>query len=233
MTKSRFSKVLLVAGSVLIGTMSFNATSNAGSIAIGAAGTVAYVNTEATEKLKGEANNVQADERAELGAVPSVFAQYTFGDDGFVIGIERNTHDVKLVNEVKDRFDALAASARYAVTQTIDVAVTDYTTYYVETPGLGSDTGGIYLVAGMVQATIETNEKLGTGSSYPDIDVDGVKYGIGFKTGTAGGILFKIEGTYTEFDAISVNSTGSDTATTITSPGTEIGAVKLAVGYAF
>ena len=79
----------------------------------------------------------------------------------------------------------------------------------------------------------KTNEKLGTGSSYPDIDVDGVKYGIGFKTGTAGGILFKIEGTYTEFDAISVNSTGSDTATTITSPGTEIGAVKLAVGYAF
>ena len=108
-----------------------------------------------------------------------------------------------------------------------------HTTIYFETPGLGAGgSGGLYLTGGWTSADLLTKEVLGTGSSYPDVDVDGYTVVIGFKTGTDSGMLAKISAEYTDYEDITLNSTGSDTSSKIDAT-LDTYAVKVSVGYSF
>ena len=86
MSKVKFS-ALLGAAAILLGA-TMTGPSVAGGLAIGLQGTAIYIETSATETLK-QSSVVTTTEDGQVGAVPGAFIQYTFGDDGFVIGIEK------------------------------------------------------------------------------------------------------------------------------------------------
>ena len=87
-------------------------------------------------------------------------------------------------------------------------------------------------MAGYTEFDIKTNETLGTGAAYPDVSVDGITYGLGVKQTFENGIFMKAVATYTDYDDISIASTGSDAASTIDAD-IEATAAKFALGYNF
>ena len=101
---------------------------------------------------------------------------------------------------------------------------------FIETPGLGP--AGLHLKLGYSEATIETNESLGTGASYGNEDINGITVGVGFKGVSDNGMLAKIAAEYTEYDTVTFNSVGSDAVTKITADP-ETYALKVSVGYQF
>ena len=88
---------LLSAGALLfnVATTSVMAGPFGGSIAIGVAGTLGAAETTATEKLK-QSNNETSVTRTNYGGYDSFWAQYTFGEDGFVIGYEKIGRDLSI-----------------------------------------------------------------------------------------------------------------------------------------
>ena len=91
-------KVATILGSLamLLGAMVTSAT--AGSFGIGITGMGLAIHTEGEETLKSNNVKTSATETSVAG-VPSLYMQYTFGDDGFVIGINDPNYQ-KLMFEV-------------------------------------------------------------------------------------------------------------------------------------
>ena len=206
----------------------------AGSIAIGAKGEALYATVTAEERLKGT-DSIQEKTHNNYGARGSFFAQYTFMDDGFVIGIEHVPYEASLgkADRLTQDNDKAAGSGTPTVNQHVEAQISDHTTWYIETPGLfGGGEGGLYLKAAYSSLTLNTLENLGTGASYPDQDLDATTVGLGWKGGTNSGILVKIEGAYTDYDSIDLTSTGSDTASTIKG-SLDTYSIGVSVGYSF
>ena len=91
---------------------------------------------------------------------------------------------------------------------------------------------GLFAKAAISEVTVETNETLGTGASYGNQDINGRTIGFGFKKTNDSGISLKLEYNYTDYDDISLSSTGSDAATTITADADRQD-VKFSIGYNF
>ena len=126
-------------------------------------------------------------------------------------------------------------TARVTIPQHVEAALKNHTTYYFETPGLGAGgSGGLYLTGGITSVDLLTQEALGTGSSYPDVDLDGYTVGIGWKSGTDSGILAKIAAEYTDYESISLTSTAAGGATAnVINAELDTFAVKISLGYSF
>ena len=101
---------------------------------------------------------------------------------------------------------------------------------YIETPGLGA--AGFYAKIGASHVTVETNESLATGATYGNQDVNGATIGLGFKGASDSGILLKASVEYTNYESVSLKSTGSDVASTIDADPETYG-LKVSIGYNF
>ena len=237
MRKVKLATTLLGAFVILFSTLT--APVKAGSIGIGVMGEAMVVTATARETLKGattvnDANNGKYHRK--FAPAVSFFAQYTFQDDGFVIGISRIPYRSGLGSVQKSRADNLATYTEALapqINQHVEAALKNHTTVYFETPGLGAgDSGGLYLTGGLTTVDLLTEETLGTGSAYPDADVDGYTVGLGWKSGTNGGILAKIAAEYTDYEDIQLKSTGSDTSSTIDAD-LDTYSLTVSVGYSF
>ena len=91
MKKATKITALLGAGALLfnVATTSVMAGPFGGSIAVGLAVTAGAVETTAKETLKQSSNETSVT-KTVYGGYDSYWAQYTFGEDGFVIGYEKN-----------------------------------------------------------------------------------------------------------------------------------------------
>ena len=233
MSKVKFS-ALLGAAAILLGA-TMTGPSVAGGLAIGIQGTAIYIETSATETLK-TTSVVTSTEDGQVGAVPGAFIQYTFGDDGFVIGIEKIPGEVNVVNKtrlIRDAREAYDDATEYTapeVKQIVKADVQDHISVFVETPGFGP--AGFHLKLGYSEVTIETSETLGTGAVYGNADINGYTVGAGFKGVADNGMLMKVAAEYTDYDTATFNSTGSDAVTKITADP-ETYALKISLGYQF
>ena len=239
MRKATKLAALLGAGALVfnVATTSVMAGPFGGQIALGVAGTVGEATTTGEESLKTTAVKTSKTHK-NVGGYTSYWAQYTFGEDGFVIGYEKNAKDIPLGNGLRQLTGAAETDEVDMGDQVVAASIGNLTTWYIESPGLGFDgifggNGGLFVKYAHSNATLKTEENLASGSSYGDADVSSDTYGIGFKTGTAGGLMFKASYDVTEFSSVSIGSTGSDAVTTITSPGTEVDSIKVSVGFAF
>jgi len=234
MKKAKLTVTLVGACVILISALT--APLMAGSFGIGLKGEVLYATATGQETLKGgtpENNGMYHD---TYGAAASFFAQYTFMDDGFVIGISRIPYRTGLGKINKTRPDNLATYTEAlapSINQNVEAALKNHTTIYFETPGLGGGgSGGLYLTGGLTTVDLLTEESLGTGSSYPDASVDGYTVGLGWKTGTDSGMLAKIAAEYTDYEDIQLKSTGSDTSSTIDAT-LDTYSLTISIGYSF
>jgi len=239
MRKSSKLAAVLGAGAILfnVATTSVMAGPFGGQIAVGVAGTFGEASTTATETLK-TTSVVSSKTHKNVGGYGSYWAQYTFGEDGFVIGYEKLAHDIPLGDGLRALSGAAETDEVDTGDQIVKAAINGHTTWYIESPGIGMDgifggNGGLFVKYSQSKATLQTMENLASGSSYGDADLDADTLGIGFKTGTAGGLMFKAAYEVTEYDSVTIKSTGSDAATTITSDEMEVDAIKVSVGFAF
>ena len=239
MKKATKITALLGAGALLfnVATTSVMAGPFGGSIAFGVAATAGAAETTAKETLKQSSNETSVT-KTVYGGYDSYWAQYTFGEDGFVIGYEKIGRDLSIGKGLREASPPAEVDDNAAGTQDVGAHIGDHTTWYIESPGIGLDgifggNGGLFVKYAQSNATLVTTESLHTGAKYGDADLSSDTFGIGFKSGTSGGFMYKVSYEITEFDAVSIASTGSDAATTVSSPGTEIDAIKVSFGYAF
>ena len=79
---------------------------------------------------------------------------------------------------------------------------------------------------------IETTT-IATGGSYGNTTVDGYIYGVGYKSAYgSGNAYYKLEGTHTEFDTLSINSSTTDKGDKITAD-LDVTKLTFALGFNF
>jgi hypothetical protein len=130
------------------------------------------------------------------------------------------------VDETRSDLLARADGAAGSVTQKVQVDFEDLTTFYVAL-NLNEN---FYLKAGIAQVDLITNETLGTGSTYGNASLDGTVLGAGYNKNFDNGMFVRAEGTYQEFDGVTINGSG-DTSVT----ADEINGVsgKISIGKSF
>jgi len=88
----------------------------------------------------------------------------------------------------------------------VQVDITDFVQTYVS-----YHRGPIFVKYGFINADVNTNESLATGSKYGDATLEGHFWGIGLEKEIRDGSLFlRTEAQKSSFDAIRLTSTGSD-----------------------
>ena len=213
---------------LLFGTVNTYAEDGLG---IGIALSGAQIKASGTETEGGETNNGKAD---NLIGVGSVFAEYTKG--WLTFGIDYIPWDADVSDSTKTRSDTETSvtgtktETTTSRTQSAQAEMSDHLTAYIE---VGNKA---YIKAGVVQVTVNTQESLGTGSAYGNVDLDGTILGIGVRGDFGDNMFYKLEGTYTDYDSLNLTSTVARTDVTTNnkiSADLDVTQIKLGLGIKF
>ena len=225
---------LSAALALLVGTVSAFAENGFG---VGVALSQAKLSTEGSEVETGSqsAETNRVNDVQNSFAIGSIFAEYTKG--WLTVGLDYVPVDADVSDKTKTRNDtetsttaSQTAETSTARAQSAQAQISDHLTAYVE---VGS---AAYLKAGYVQVTVDTQESLGTGSTYGNADLDGVLLGVGYKGDWGSNAFYKLEGTYTNYDSLSITSGVSRTGVTTNNKITadlDVSQIKLGVGFRF
>ena len=214
----------------------------AGSIGFGVGVLGLFAESDGSETLKD--TSVVTNRVGETGnglAMPAGYIQYTFGDDGFVFGIEKIPGNASIGK--KDTFrtnDSTTNGKGYCagglvcpgVRQLVKASIENHMGAYIETPSFG----GLFLKAGISKVDLLTEENLGTGASYPDDEMNGVTFGIGFRGTTDSGIHLKAIAEYTDYDSVDLTSSAAaspDTGTSKIHADVMTYGLRVSIGYNF
>jgi len=194
-------------------------------INVGISGQIGVFEASATETEDTEKSR-EDDAMAAFGYV-SVFLEKDLGQY-ITVGVDYvpSALESETVDETRSDLLATADGAASSVTQKVQVDFEDLTTLYVAL-NLNEN---FYLKAGIAQVDLITNETLGTGSTYGNASLDGTVYGAGYNKNFDNGMFVRAEGTYQEFDGVTINGSG-DTSVT----ADEINGVsgKISIGKSF
>jgi len=163
----------------------------------------------------------------------SVFLEATMGDK-IMVGIDYvpaalETDTTETAKSNISAVSAAGAITKTAVTNKVQVDFEHLTTLYA---GMML-TDNFYVKAGVTTVDVITNENLGTGASYPDTELDGTMFGIGYHNALDNGVFFRFEGNYMNFDGATVNATGTDADNKIELRNLDGVSGKISVGKSF
>ena len=194
-------------------------------INVGISGQIGVFEASATETEDTEKSR-EDDAMAAFGYV-SVFLEKDLGQY-ITVGVDYvpSALESETVDETRSDLLATADGAASSVTQKVQVDFEDLTTFYVAL-NLNEN---FYFKAGIAQVDLITNETLGTGSTYGNASLDGTVFGAGYNKNFDNGMFVRAEGTYQEFDGVTINGSG-DTSVT----ADEINGVsgKISIGKSF
>jgi hypothetical protein len=197
---------------------------------IGVSGTMGIFGATGQETHTGAAaaSVTSSDSATEIAAVGygSIFAEkeigmVTVGVDYVPLPLETETAET---SKSDDQSANPAASAQTMVTNTVQVDFTNLYTLYI---GLNV-TENAYIKAGVTSVDVETNETLGTGSSYGNTSLDGTMIGVGYHK-DLDAMFIRFEGNYMEFDGTSLSA--NDNTLTLNNLDGVTG--KLSIGKSF
>ena len=188
----------------------------------------AYTQIEAdgTETEGGEKTSASVSNDV---IIPSIFVE--FSGERFSLGLDYIPLDADVSNKTKKRTDTETSvtgnedQVSTSRTQQAQAEITDHFTLYA-TLAL---TDTFYLKGGMAQFTLNTEESLGTGSKYGNVDIDGLVYGFGFTDGNS-----RLELAYTDYDDVSITSSVARTGVTTNNKiSADLDTLSLKYSYAF
>ena len=218
---------------ILIGLLvSFALTgvSYAGSYGIGVTGSLAGVHADGTEADKDGTSDssVRTATASETAIIPSLFGEYSW-DNGFTVGLDYVLGTANVNSEKITRTDDSAESAQDG-DRSAQAEIENVTTIYVEVPVHA----GLYLKGGFVQMDVNTLETdtVTTAGSYGNSSVDGTVLGFGYRNSFGTNGFYKVEGTFTEMDTVTFNSTTTDKGNKITAD-LDVTKATFAIGYNF
>ena len=208
----------------------FATSATALNFGVGVSSAFTSLETSGSETLK-QSSAVASGSTDNQVAIPALFLQVE-NDMGFVLGYKVVPGEAELGSKVTQRGDKYKGTADSAVTvdQNVQAQVENVQTIYFETPGFTSL--GLFGTIGYTEFDVITNESLGTGAAYGDATMDGYMFGLGMKHTFDTGFFVKAMATYTEFDSVSISSTGSDAASTVDAE-VEATAGEVAMGFKF
>jgi len=210
-------KKLRILLSVFLGAFLFTSV-QAGSIGLGISGNVGTISAEGTETEASSGaeteNSVRSATAGNNFAFGTAFLEYNFGDsERFTIGVDYVPGTADVNNKNLSRTDVTAdgnEANQQDGTRTANAEISDHITYYAELVLVE----GLYVKAGIAQVDIKTKDSYTTGTygTYPDKTLDATIFGLGVKGDLGdGGLFYKLEGTYHDYDNFSATSTTSNT----------------------
>ncbi len=203
---------LLVSSSLLVLT-TFNAMAERPTIAIG--GTVNYGGYVAsgTENEGGgitrEGYATEQTKRVEAMEVgySSVFLEVNFVDR-LTLGLEYMADEVS--TDMESRTDTVPGTSVVTEgdtgTSSVKAEFSDMITAYAEIRLIN----GMYAKLGTMEIDVATKESLHTSSTYADITLDGMAYGIGYKNSWDNGVFLKTETMMHDWDSFKITAVSSD-----------------------
>ena len=210
--------------SILVSLFLISTLSAKAEVGIGITGAMYSVDISGTETTRqsSQANKGDHSEDIEVG---EIFVE-AITDGGMAIGINYiPTRDMGSKSRTDSNSDG--DSGTYTAKAELDNVIQ----IYVDTPTYSVGPAGLYAKLGIQTATIITGESLNSGSTYPDEDVFGYTIGFGAKGDLTGGMYYKAEITYTDFEDYEADSS-SDPANKVEAD-LEAYAAKFSLGYKF
>ena len=214
-----------------IAIVALSTSAFAGSVGIGVTGNLALISATGSGAEGTDAEVNQSAEAHKNSFVGSLFAEYSF-DNGFTLGLDYIPGSAKVSKGVSRTDIELSAAGGAAttlsVTRTAQAEVENHMTYYAEIPLHA----GLYVKGGWVQLDVNTQET-GGAQSYGNATVDGILYGIGYKNEFGTSAYYKVEGTQTSFDTLTLVGTGGVDSPTTIKADLDVAKLTFALGYKF
>lgn len=166
----------------------------------------------------------EGDEAKGLFALGSIFTEITVNDK-FAIGVDYVPHAIE-TNQIENKQGVVDAAPTLTNRAEVhfDEITTIYASYFL--------TENLYAKAGYIKADVLTKEVLGTGGAYPNTDIDGLVFGLGYERDLASGLFVRLEASYTDLDGVSVTNTNDSTKSISVDGITGYGAL-LSIGKSF
>jgi len=223
-------KILKIALVAIVSSFLMVISSNAVEKRIGIAAGFTSVNASGTETLKDTA--VKSDSDAGANAIiPSIFVELA-ADNGFGLGLEHVPGSTDVNSKVRSRTLDHAGTGTDSGTNKASAEIDGLTSIYV----IKTFGSGFFVKAGQTTTTVNTKETLSSGSTYKNVDVDGMVLGLGINKTTDTGFFYRVSGEYTDYDSIKLTSEVADAVsgtTNTVSADVDTVAFKLAIGKAF
>ena len=205
-------------------SISFTAHSFEG-FSIGVVGAQADFDTSGNEReAEGDKNTATSSSSTDVG---SLFTEYTFSQ-GSTIGLEYIPGAATLGS--KSRVDAVVTGDN-AGTRVAKAEVSDHITVYVEPTIMLTDTFGVYIKGGASRVSVNSQESSLPNSTYGNVDVWGVAYGVGAKAYYSNWFA-KLEHLQTDYGTVTLHSSNTSVGNVITAD-IEQQATRIALGYNF
>ena len=198
---------------------------------LGVSGAIVNLQAEGSETETGSqtAETTPASVSNTFG-IASVFVEAQFGKLAF--GVDYIPFDADVSDATHTRTDTETSTTGEGAetttkrTQTAAAEVTDhitlYANYYI------SDS--FYVHLGHASVDVNTNESLGTGSKYGNVNIDGIQYGFGLQMTDN----LRFEAAYTDYDDVSITSSVARTGvTTNNKVSADLDTTQLKLSYHF
>jgi len=210
----KFATILAASFLLIVNTVSAE-------MAIGVTANFASIETDGTETLRTSSKKTTASSDVEE-VLPEVFIEYV-GDRG-AFGLAYIPVQ-ELGNKSRTDSNSEGDSGTYTAKAELDSHIQIYANLNF------ADVGGAkaYVMGGIAQATIVTAESLNSGSTYQDEDVLGYTVGLGVRGSLPSNSFYKLEYTYTDYEAYADESSASNKI----DAETEVYSMKASIGYQF
>ena len=164
-------------------------------LSIGAAMNYSGFMARGKETATSSGNNIKTiteEDGAFDADYASVFVEYAVSDV-VSVGLERHIDDITTPTNTNVRPDGTSNSVK--------ATFKDHTTLYANI-NMPFNT---YFKLGVSMVDIATQESLGTGGSYKDVDTTGITVGLGYQFNAANGMFIRTELSAAEYDDVSAN----------------------------
>ena len=199
----------------------FIGTSYAKNFNMGISGSALFFDASGTETLKDSSNKTSSDESG-VAPVGSIFIEGGTASGG-AIGLEVIPYSAKLGDGGMTQDDDLETSG----TNTVDVNLKNLISLYVENP-VDTRYDGSFVRFAFNHGTLETDEKVNTGSSYGDEDLTGLTVGFGVKRDMGNG-FYKIIAELSHYQGATFDATNTENKIELDDLQTL--ALRLSVGF--
>ena len=156
----------------------------------------------------GSTSVVTTEAGAFTDSISAIFIEYAFEEAPIALGIERVIESINTPKNINELPGDQTAGDTGMKTNTVNAEFTNIIGIYatVKIPF------GLYLKAGYKEAEVQTKEVMQTNSSYPDQDVKGYMFGLGWEKVADNGVFARLEANATLWDEVSVNSSAGSYA---------------------
>jgi len=157
----------------------------------------------------GTVKKITEEDGAFEDDVASAFLEYAVSDV-VSFGVEYYLSDMTTPTNTNKQRASVESGAE--LTNTVKATFKDHTTLYANI-NMPFNT---YLKLGYHMVDVATQENLGTGGAYPDVDTTGMTVGLGYQHSADNGMFARIELSVSEYDNVTAqNSNESDKEITV------------------